>query len=342
MTALRRLAWCALTLAYVHTVFGAIVRISGSGMGCGEHWPDCNGALVPTVTNYTVVVEVSHRYLAALLLSDTLGLVLLAYARRTTPGVSGRGGVLGPAVLALALVITAALVGMVVVKLSLSNPYIIAIHYSIAMITLATLAVAVQRAGGLGASAVHSGTAVGRTYRGAWAAAVLAFAVVVLGALTANVPGAAASCRGFPWCRAGVLLGGTPLAIQLVHRTLAILLFLHVCVSAIVVTRRRESQPVVRAVQIAAAVIILQLLVAAMLVELHLPPALQSLHQAVGTLLWVAVFTFAALAHRARDAVAATAPGTAIAPAQGPQVDRETTGVAARALRGAIAVQDSK
>lgn len=60
MTGLRRLAWVALALAYIHTVFGAIVRISGSGMGCGEHWPDCNGSVVPTVTSYRVVVEVTH------------------------------------------------------------------------------------------------------------------------------------------------------------------------------------------------------------------------------------------------------------------------------------------
>ncbi len=340
MTALRRLAWTALALAYVHSVFGAIVRISGSGMGCGEHWPDCNGSVVPTVTSYTVAVEVSHRYLAALLLSATLALVVVAIVRRAAPGVSGPGGVLRPATLALALIVTAALVGMVVVKLSLSNPYVIAVHYSIAMITLAALVLAVQRAGGLGARVVRAGTAPGRTYRGARAATVLAFVVVVLGALTANVPGAAGSCRGFPWCSEGVMIGGAPLGIQLAHRTLAILLVLHLWVSAIVVTRRRESKPVVRAAQVAAAVIGLQLVVAALLVGLHLPPVLQSLHQAVGTVLWIAVFAFAALAHRARDA--ATVGPVAAARGRAVPVGGEAAEVSNEALQGAGAGRGSR
>src|SRR6185312_10269107 len=177
MSSVRRLAWIALGLAYVHTLFGAIVRISGSGMGCGEHWPDCNGAMVPVVTSYTVVVEVTHRYLAALLLGTTLALVAVSVMRRREPGVGGAGGVLRPAALALALVGTAALVGMAVVMLSLSNPYLIAVHYSIAMLTLAALVVALQRAGGLGAAGIERETTGGtraRTYRGARAAAVMA------------------------------------------------------------------------------------------------------------------------------------------------------------------------
>ncbi len=311
-------------------------------MGCGEHWPDCNGSVVPTVTSYTVAVEVSHRYLATLLLCATLALVVAAIRRRAAPGVSGSGGVLRPVTLALALIVTAALVGMVVVKLSLSNPYVIAVHYSIAMITLAALVVAVQRAGGLGARAVRAGTSPGRTYRGARAATVLAFVIVVLGALTANVPGAAASCRGFPWCREGYLVEGIPLGIQLVHRALAILLLLHLWVSAILVTRRRESQPVVRAAQFAAAVVGFQLVVAALLVELHLPPVLQSLHQAVGTVLWIAVFAFAALAHRAWSARAATVAPVGAARDRAGLAVVETADVSIEALQAAGAAQDSR
>jgi heme A synthase len=313
MRSVRRLTWIALGLAYVHTVFGAIVRISGSGMGCGEHWPDCNGALVPVVTSYTVVVEVTHRYLAALLLGTTLALVAVSMLRRREPGMGGIGGVARPAILALGLIVTAALVGMLVVMLSLSNPYLIAVHYSIAMLTLAALVVAVQRAGGMGSAdvAAPSISAAGhaRTYRGARAAAVMAFVTVVMGALTANISGAAPSCRGFPWCRTGILVGGAPLAVQLTHRILAVLLFFHLCATAYVVTRREGDSPVARAAQLACAAVVLQVIVAALLVESRLPPPLQSLHQAVGTLLWVVVFSYAALARRA-----ATRPALEIVP----------------------------
>src|ERR1700732_3470909 len=117
MTPIRCLAMLALVLSYVHSVFGAIVRISGSGMGCGEHWPDCNGAFLPTVSNYTVAVEVTHRYLAAALVVVTLAVIGFGLARRRSPGVGGPGGVLRPAVLALVLEITAALIGRAVVLL---------------------------------------------------------------------------------------------------------------------------------------------------------------------------------------------------------------------------------
>src|SRR3989441_8486078 len=40
-----RLAWTAATFTYLLIILGAIVRITGSGLGCGEHWPLCNGKL---------------------------------------------------------------------------------------------------------------------------------------------------------------------------------------------------------------------------------------------------------------------------------------------------------
>ena len=305
MRGLRRLSALGLALAYVQSVFGAIVRISGSGMGCGEHWPDCNGSVVPTITNYTVAVEATHRVLAATLLGAAVALTALAVSRRRTPGVGGPGGVLRPAVLALSLILTAAVAGMVIVKLSLSNPYIIVVHYSIAMATLATFVVALVRARRHDAAGPRSPvmSASAQTYRGARAAAVVAFATVVLGALTANVPGAAQSCHGFPVCRGGVIPGAA-LDLQLLHRTLALLLFLHVVGFAVVVSRR-ERGPAVRAAGVAAALVVLQVCIAAALVELHLPPVLQSLHQAVGTMLWVVLVTCAALARPVPEARAA-------------------------------------
>ena len=43
MKSIRRLSYAALVIAFAQIVFGAIVRISGSGWGCGEHWPKCDG-----------------------------------------------------------------------------------------------------------------------------------------------------------------------------------------------------------------------------------------------------------------------------------------------------------
>jgi heme A synthase len=304
MTTLRRVAYAALFIGYTHTVFGAIVRITGSGLGCGNHWPDCNSRLVPGIgASTTVLIEYTHRLLAAALTVAVV--VLFALAMREQQRTVRR-----PAGVALALVLTAAVIGATVVKYDLSDRLVV-VHYGIAMLTLGALVVAAVRAGGFGAARLVPGTTSAKSYRGARIAALVAFVVVLFGAMTANIPGAAQSCQGFPACRS-VLIHGAPLHTQLAHRILAFLLFFHVVGLAIAIRKRAEDRIVVLAAQLAFSVIVLQILVAASLVELHLPAPLQSLHQAVGTLVWITMVAFATLARvgaglDAPDAVPATA-----------------------------------
>jgi heme A synthase len=287
MTSLRRVAYAALFIGYTHTVFGAIVRITGSGLGCGNHWPDCNSRLVPgTGASATVLIEYTHRLLAAALTVAVVALFALATRDQ-------QRAVRRPASVALALVVTAAIIGATVVKYDLSDRLVV-VHYGIAMLTLGALAVAAVRAGGFGAAALVPGATSSKSYRGARIAAVLAFIVVLFGAMTANIPGAAQSCQGFPACRS-ILIHGAPLDTQLGHRILAFLLFFHVVGLAIAIRKRAEDRVVVLAAQLAFSVIVLQILVAASLVELHLPAPLQSLHQAVGTLVWITIVAFAML-----------------------------------------------
>lgn len=299
MRSLRRLSLVALILAYGHIVFGAIVRITGSGMGCGDHWPRCQGHWFPPLDRIDLIIEVSHRYFAATLSLAILVLLAVAFRRRREPGVSGAGGVLRPAALATGLVIAAALFGAATVKLELTNPYVIVTHLAIAMALLATLIVALARAGGLGAPRVAAGASSARTARGAATAAGLTFLVLVLGALTAHIPGANAACPGFPWCRGDVAWQSAALHIQLTHRVLAFLLFFHTLGLAIAVPRRKSEAPVIRMLARASfATVLLQFIVAAALVEMHLPAVLRSLHEAVGTIAWVVIVAYAVLARR--------------------------------------------
>src|SRR5512143_4042956 len=113
MTLLRRMSWLSLVLGLGHIVFGAIVRISGSGMGCGDHWPKCQGHWFPPLDRTDLIIEVTHRYIAATLSIAILALLAVALLRRAVPGVGGRGGVLRSALLAAALVLAAAIFGAV-------------------------------------------------------------------------------------------------------------------------------------------------------------------------------------------------------------------------------------
>ena len=297
MTTLRRLAYAALAFAYVHIVFGAIVRITGSGMGCGDHWPKCYGAWFPPLDRMDLVIEVSHRYLAFGLSVTILALLATAFLRRREPGVAGRGGVLRSAALALGLVLLAAVLGGVVVKLELTNPHVIVAHLGIAMALIGTLASAVVRAGGLGGSSLAAGDASAKTWRGARLSAALALVAGLLGGLTAHLPGANGACVGFPHCRE-TLAGGEALAVHVVHRVVAFLLLFHALGLAIGVRKRGEAPLVRRLAWIAFGVILAQVLVAAVLVELRLPAVWRSLHQAVGTGVWLATLLLAVLARR--------------------------------------------
>lgn len=296
MQTLRRLSFVALVLAFAQIVFGAIVRITGSGLGCGDHWPKCAGMWFPPFNRIDLIIEITHRYIALGLSLAILALFIVAFLKRDETGVGGPGGVLRPATTAGLLVVTAALLGAVTVKMAL-NPFVIATHLTIAMSLLATLAVALARAGGLGTESDMTG-ATPRTFRSARAAVGLTLVVIIFGALTANVPDAAASCGGFPWCRT-VTVHGSPLIIQVTHRILAFLLFGHLLGMAIGTGKRREPAIIRRTAWLAFSAAVIQIVVAAGMIEMHFPPAFRSLHQAFGTLVWLCVVSLAILSKRA-------------------------------------------
>ncbi|MCI0691635.1 COX15/CtaA family protein, partial [candidate division KSB1 bacterium] len=67
-------AWFALAFNLLVIVWGAYVRASNSGAGCGSHWPLCNGEVIPSSPTIKTIVEYSHR------LSSGLALLLVAVA----------------------------------------------------------------------------------------------------------------------------------------------------------------------------------------------------------------------------------------------------------------------
>jgi len=296
MTTIRRIAYVALALAYAQIVFGAIVRITDSGLGCGTHWPKCNGMWFPPLDNTELIIEITHRWIAAGLLVATLALVTTAFLRRHEPGVGGRGGVLRMGSAAAALWLAPAILGAITVWLELP-PLVVVVHMALALALLAVLAIAVVRAGGFGAARLMSESVAPRAARAAIATAGLTFIVVMMGGFTANVPGAAPACQGFPLCNGGVIAEGTAQAIHWTHRLIAFFLAFHVT-GLTIAAWKRNNVMMRRAMTVLAALVATQIVIAAVLVSTFLPPVLQSAHQAVGTLVWLTVVIAAALAWR--------------------------------------------
>src|SRR3989454_11712715 len=220
------------------------------------------------------MIEYAHRLAAAAVSGLVTALAAYAWWLRQGAG-SPKGVPDGPrerfspdrtAYVALGLLVVQVLLGAVTVKLSLP-PWTVILHLGTAMLLLATLIVAAK----LTPDAARPSRA------GLWALG-LGFVTVLFGALTANL-GAASACLGFPLCNGQVIPTGNYLQlVQWVHRLLAYMLFTYVVWWA-VSTKRRGAWYVV-------GLVTLQVVVAATMVLLALPPPLQAAHVAVGAAVW--------------------------------------------------------
>src|SRR5258707_9486008 len=79
----RRFAWGVLAYNVLVILWGALVRATGSGAGCGGHWPLCNGDVLPNVSQIGTVIELTHRLMSGLAL--ILVVAMFAFARKTYP-----------------------------------------------------------------------------------------------------------------------------------------------------------------------------------------------------------------------------------------------------------------
>lgn len=118
MTSFRRFGWAVLAVNVLVIVGGALVRASGSGAGCGSHWPDCNGEIVPLDPSVETVIEYSHRTTSGLALVLVLAQVVWAF--RLFPRASfASHPVRRSAVFGLVFILIEALIGAMLVKLEL-------------------------------------------------------------------------------------------------------------------------------------------------------------------------------------------------------------------------------
>lgn len=111
---LPRLWWAVLGYTVLVIVFGAWVRITGSGAGCGQHWPSCNGEVLHRPESVETLIELSHRLTSGVLGLLTLGAAVVSWAK-TSKGAPLRRF----AVLSVVFIITEALVGAFLVKAEL-------------------------------------------------------------------------------------------------------------------------------------------------------------------------------------------------------------------------------
>jgi heme A synthase len=178
-------AWFVLAYNALVIVWGAYVRSSGSGAGCGSHWPLCNGQVVPLASGVKTWIEFAHRASSggSLLLAGILGY----WAWNAFPS---RHAARTAAFRAVGFTVAEALIGAFIVLLglvaqnqSLTRAVSISLHYTNTLLLLASL---VQTAWRARPERVSRPSAVRWSAAGAWR---VAFAGVILtgaaGAITA-------------------------------------------------------------------------------------------------------------------------------------------------------------
>jgi len=301
---LLRWRWLALAGAgatYALIVLGGIVRITGSGLGCGEHWPLCNGHLIPPF-DLPTLIEYSHRLAAVAVSLLVLGVVVVAWR----PGRGARWA--GPrrwSLIAAGLLVVQVLLGAVTVWWSLPAATVV-LHLGTVMLLLGALIRAVHSAGPAPSQALTWDAA----SRICWLTAGFGLGVVLAGALVANL-GAAPACQGFPLCN-GRWLPAANWRVHLhwMHRLLAYGLVLGVLFLPGRARHWRPASPRVwTAAWLVAGTAAAQLAVAAFMVLGGLQDGWRAAHVALGAALFGELVWLADGVTRTRSAGRATAVG---------------------------------
>lgn len=192
-------------------IFGAVVRVTDSGLGCGNSWPLCNGTIFPPLDNITAWIEWLHRLFAALIGLLGIGMLVLAvqwYRKRDNR-------VLVATVIAAILFALQSILGAIVVVLDLP-PTFVTLHLGVAMLLLAALLVAGMIAWYQPSTSYGADNVSLLAYMNAG----FALLIILTGALVRG-SGATLACTEWPLCNNGAILPfdqGQLAVIHMMHR----------------------------------------------------------------------------------------------------------------------------
>lgn len=299
-----RYAWMVLAYNVAVVLWGAYVRASGSGAGCGRHWPRCNGVVIPRSPSAETLIEFTHRATSGVALLAVVALLWMAF-RRFPAGHAVRRG----AVASMVLMLTEAGVGAGLVLLEYvagnDSPWRaawMAVHLTNTFLLLAALALTAWWASG------------GRPVRvrGQGLAGFLALAPIAL-VLLVGITGAVTALGDtlFPKTSVGLSSGAHFLErLRIVHPVLAIATAVFAIAAASRLRTLRPGRRTARLASAASMLLVIQLAVGVFNVALLAPIGMQIIHLLVADAVWLALVLLAAsaLGAEARGPAAALDP----------------------------------
>lgn len=286
MTRFQKLASATTVMAMVLVMVGAVVRASGSGLGCPD-WPRCHGNWIPPLEK-TAIIEYSHRLVASIVGFLVLALAVVAWLKQRT-----RPAVFWPSLLALVAVIIQAGVGRQVVLDELHADTVV-LHFFLSLTLVGLLATATV-------NSFHSrGGGWDRVSRlAAWTTAA-AFIVLMVGASVVQQRAGAEVFSDWPLMNGSLLPpdGAKPL-LHYTHRLVAALLGVSIGLLAYRITKRDpKDRTLLMLGHGAFALWLVQVLLGGFNVLSGSAPWTIVGHVLTGELLWVALVSLSILAYR--------------------------------------------
>ena len=320
---LRGLAWASVISAFALIILGGVVRVTGSGLGCGGDWPLCDGRLLPALTAADLI-EYSHRLVASAIVGPliiaTAAVAGLRFRKERWLSVS--------AAVAVVLLLMQGGLGGVTVLTELPG-HIVAAHLALAQALLGCLlliliaayrrpaaaaipSIVDNRPAALAKSTATNGwMATARFPRWAMLSAIATYLLILSGAYVTATPGALAACPDWPLCQGWTLPFDHLPAVNMFHRIVAALLGLLIVYTLHLGWRKggRESgggNGIIRALSLAGLILFAaQLLVGGIAVWTGFPVELRALHIALATAVWAVMASLALLSSRPMAAAAA-------------------------------------
>lgn len=289
-------SWFVVAYNLIVIIWGAFVRATGSGAGCGQHWPLCNGQVIPRPEQIETVIELTHRVTS--MLDGFLVIGLVVWALRLYPrGHLARRG----AVASLGFVILEGILGAGLVLLELvadnsssARAAAMAIHLVNTLLLLGVLTLTAWWAGGGAGLRLRGQGPVG------WLIGVGVAGMLVVGAAGAVT---ALGDTLFPArsLAEGIAQDFDPtvhflIRLRFWHPALAILLGLYLVVAGQAITRLRPGQATSRAAAVLLLLFIAQIAVGTLNVVLLVPVGMQLIHLLMADLVWIALVLLAASA----------------------------------------------
>ena len=305
-----RFAWGVLAYNLAVIVWGAYVRATGSGAGCGQHWPLCNGQIVPRTEQIETLIEFTHRLTSGL--AGIFVIALVVWALRAFPkGHLARRG----AWLSLLMIIIEGLLGaglvlfqLVAKDSSVARAVAMSIHLLNTLVLLGVLTLTAWWGQGGGALQLRGQGSVG-VLLGLSIAAMMFLGVS--GAITAlgDTLFPAASLQH------GLAQDLDPYAsflirLRIYHPILAVITGIYLTFVGQRVARLRPSKATKRAALLLTLLFVGQLIVGVLNVALLVPVPVQLVHLFMADVVWVALVLLTASA--CAQTVPASLPATAM------------------------------